>query len=347
MLPYAVAGSQYTPRLFLADKKPLRSLVRRLLVVLGLIALAWLMLWLERTGLRDSRGTPLGPLDVLYFAVVTVTTLGYGDIVPVSNEARAIITFGITPLRVLTFLVFLSTAYEFVLRRSIELLEMEKLKRSLDGHTLICGFGVKGRTAVQELLRRGVPASQIVVLDIDPAAADEANRLGVTFYHGTASSEQALKDVAVEKADHAIVVPNNDEACVLIVLTMRELSPRIRIRAAAREEENIKLIKRSGADTVIAPSVDGGRLLASSTSSPLATDMVHELLEHGEGADIFDYAVKAADVGKVPSAVPALKSSFILGVRTGAGERVGTRRATSRKLEAGDVVIAYLDEEAP
>lgn len=342
-----VAASQYTPRLFLADKNPLRSILRRLLVVLGLIALAWLMLWLERGGLRDSRGTPLSPLDVLYFAVVTVTTLGYGDIVPVSNEARAMITFGITPLRLLTFLVFLSTAYELVLRRSVELLEMEKLKRSLNGHTLVCGFGVKGRTAVQELLRRDVPASQIVVLDIDPKAADEANRLGVAFYHGTASSERTLKDVAVEKAAHAIVVPNNDEACVLIVLTMRELSPRIRIGAAAREEENVKLIKRSGANTVIAPSVDGGRLLASSTSSPLATDIVHELLEHGAGADIIDYTVMASDVGKTPSAVPALKDSIILGVLTAAGERVGARRAATRKLEAGDVVIAYLDAEAP
>ena len=79
-----MTASGYTRRLFLSAENPWRALAYRLLIVLALTGVAWLMLYLERDGIRDSRGTPPGALDILYFAIVTVTTLGYCDIVPVS-----------------------------------------------------------------------------------------------------------------------------------------------------------------------------------------------------------------------------------------------------------------------
>lgn len=308
-----------------------------------LVGIAWLMLWIERDGLGDNRNLPIGPMDVLYFAIVTVTTLGYGDIVPITPEARAIVAFGITPLRVVVWLVFLSTAYELVLRRSIERIEMQKLKRSLNNHVIICGFGVKGRSAVRELLERGTPVDQIIVIDRDQKNLEEAGRLGVTFILGNAASEQILLDAAVEKAAEAIVVPNNDEACVLVCLTIKDLAPNIHIRAAAREDENVKLIRRSGANTVIAPSVSGGRLLASATHAPFSTDLLEELFEHGRGADILDVPVHAADLGKKPSELASLDGKLVLGVHTENGKIIPFREAANRPLEKGDVVIAYVD----
>lgn len=313
-------------------------------MVAFIIGLAWLMLWLERDGLGDNRNLPIGPMDVLYFAIVTVTTLGYGDIVPISPEARAIVAFGITPLRVVVWLVFLSTAYELVLRRSIERIAMEKLKRSLNNHVIVCGFGVKGRSAVRELLERGTPADQIIVVDKDQKNLEEASRLGVTFLFGNATTEQILKDAAVDKASEAIVVPNNDEACVLMCLTIKDLAPKIKIRAAAREDENVKLIRRSGADTVVAPSVSSGRLLASATHSPFSTDLLEELFEHGRGADILDVPVASEDIGKKVSDLPALAGKLVLGVHTPDGKIIPFKQAASRPLERGDVVIAYADE---
>jgi voltage-gated potassium channel len=336
-----VTPGTYTRRLYLAEKGPLRALLNRALWVGLILALAWFMLWLTREGLRDNGGHPLGALDVLYFAVVTVTTLGYGDIVPVSPLARAIITFGITPLRMIVWVLLLTTAYEFVLRRSIERFEMNNLKRSLNGHVIICGFGVKGRSAVKELVERGTPANQIVVIDQSPSVIEEASRLGVNFILGNAASEQILHDAAVEKAAHAIVVPNNDEACVLVCLTIRELAPHVKIRAAAREDENCKLIRRSGADTVIAPSVSGGRLLASATSSPWATDVMEELFEHGRGADMYDMPVNASQIGRKPSDLTAFHHVLILAVRTQDGRMIGFEEARHRPLEDGDTVIAF------
>lgn len=331
----------YTRRLHLAAQGPVRALLIRAGIGLLLMGLAWLMLWAARDGLSDNRGTPIGALDVLYFAVVTVTTLGYGDIVPVSPEARAIITFGITPLRILVWMLLLTTAYEFVLRRSIERIEMENLKKSLNGHTVICGFGVKGRSAVKELAERNIPLNQIIVIDQSSAALEEANRMGVNFLLGNAASEQMLKDAAIEKAGHAIVVPNNDEACVLICLTIQELAPKVKIRAAAREDENIKLIRRSGAHTVIAPSVSAGRLLASSTSSPSSTDVIEELLEHGRGADLYDKAIDAGKIGKTPKELILEEGLLILAVRTVEGKLLPYKSACDRKMQSGDTLVIY------
>lgn len=336
-----MSSGTYTRRLYLAAQNPVRALLSRGLILLALMAIAWLMLWVARSGIHDNQGGTPDALDILYFAVVTVTTLGYGDIVPVSPEARAIITFGITPLRILVWLVLLTTAYELVLRRSIERIEMQQLKNSLNGHVVICGLGVKGQSAIRELFERGTSADQIIVIDPSPAALEEANRLGVNFLLGNAASEQMLRDAAIEKASHAIVVPNNDEACVLICLTIRELAPQVKIRAAAREDENIKLIRRSGADTVIAPSVSGGRLLASATSSPWATDVMEELFEHGRGADIYDYPVQEHQVGKKPSELTALSRILVLAVHTKDGTMLDFHTALDRPLQMGDIVIVY------
>jgi len=336
-----VSPGTYTRRLYLADNSPIRALLNRAMLIGLLMGLAWLMLWLARDGLKDNGGHPLGVLDVIYFAVVTVTTLGYGDIVPVSPAARAIITFGITPLRILVWGLLLTTAYEFVLRRSIERLEMQNLQRSLNGHVVICGFGVKGRSAVKELVERGTRADQIIVIDQSATALEEATRLGVNFLLGNAASEQVLRDAAIEKAGHAIVVPNNDESCVLICLTIREMAPKVKIRAAAREDENVKLIRRSGADTVIAPSVSGGRLLASATSSPWATDVMEELFEHGRGADLYDVVVGQEHVGRTPGEVGARDGILILAVHTKAGEMLGFKDALYRPLETGDTMVAF------
>lgn len=336
-----MSAGAYTRRLHLAAESPLRSLLVRGALMLGLMFLAWLMLWLARDGLNDNRGTPLGVLDVLYFSVVTVTTLGYGDIVPVSPEARAIVTFGITPLRILVWALLFTTAYEFVLRKSVELMEMERLKKSLKGHAVICGFGVKGRSAVSELIDRGMPKDKIIVIDQSQAGLEAANRMGINFLLGNASSEQLLNDASIKTAAEAIVVPNNDEACVLICLTIRELAPDVKIRAAAREDENIKLIKRSGADTVIAPSVSGGKLLASAASSPISTEMVEELFEHGRGVDIYDKPVSPDHIGHKPREVPELADALILAVRSEAGETIYLRDARHRPLQKGDILIIF------
>jgi voltage-gated potassium channel len=325
-------------------KRPLQTLVVRIGWSLGFVLLAWALLWMARHGLKDATGGTPNALDVLYFTVVTVTTLGYGDIVPTTAEARAIVTFGITPVRIAIWLILLSTAYELLLRRSIEQWEMKRLERSLKNHFVICGFGVKGQAAAQELLERGVKSGSIVVIDRETEALADASELGLSGIRGDAAHQRTLREAAIEKASHAIVVPDKDEACVLICLTIKDMAPEVEIIAAAREDENVRLIRNSGAKVVIAPSASGGRLLAGAAVSPQSARMLEELYEHGKGADIYDYVVQPEDVGKTAFELETMRGKLPLAVQSG-GRTLRHQQARTYVLRAGDVVIVFDPEE--
>ena len=124
----------------LPESSPLSALLRRLGLAVALILVAVLLLWVTRDGIRDHAhgGRPLGFVDTLYFAVVSLTTLGYGDISPVTTEARLINTFLLTPIRIFLWVLFLGTAYELtILRLQLrENREMRELHDRLDRHVM-------------------------------------------------------------------------------------------------------------------------------------------------------------------------------------------------------------------
>src|SRR6476659_5268837 len=120
-----------------------------------LVALAFAILWFDRDGLRDNLDGHLSFADVVYFTMITVTTVGYGDIVPISERARLIDAFLITPIRVFLWLIFLGTAAEFLLKRSWENWRMQRIQNTLRGHVVLAGFGRTGQNAMAELLSAG------------------------------------------------------------------------------------------------------------------------------------------------------------------------------------------------
>lgn len=92
-----VQTSRHEPRLILPRRRPIASLLWRLVWVCAILLLAWGMLWIERDGLKDASRESMGPLDVLYFTVVTITTLGYGDVVPATPAARGMVWQPVCP----------------------------------------------------------------------------------------------------------------------------------------------------------------------------------------------------------------------------------------------------------
>src|SRR6478752_5241027 len=120
------------------------SLFWRVLLAFGLIGIALAVHWFDRDGLRQNSGEPIRFTDVLYFTMMTVTTVGYGDIVPVTTQARLFDTFVVTPIRLFVWLIFLGTAYDFLFKRVWEKWRMRMIQRDLKQHVVVAGYGTSG-----------------------------------------------------------------------------------------------------------------------------------------------------------------------------------------------------------
>ena len=158
--------------------------------MLGLLVLAIIVHWLERDGLKDSYDGTVSFLDVVYFTMISITTTGYGDIVPVSNQARMFDAFVVTPIRIFFVLIFIGTAYTFVFRRTWDKWRMARIQESLCGHIVVAGFGTSGAEAVDELIALGTPAQDIVVIDPSAEALERAKSLGCAVVEADATRDK-------------------------------------------------------------------------------------------------------------------------------------------------------------
>jgi voltage-gated potassium channel len=329
----------------LPERSPVPGLITRIAVSVGLILLVAILLWVTRGGLRDNAhpDRPMGFVDVFYFTVVTLTTVGYGDIAPVTPGARLVNAVLLTPIRVFLFALFLGTAYELTFLRYRERLLMNQLRERLHDHAIVCGYGVKGRAIVEELLAHGRSEENIVVIEPDETACQEAASRNLVALKGDASSEALLRAAAVEKASEVLVAPNRDDVCVLICLTVRELAPRVRLIAAAREEENVKLLYRAGADMVVTPSISGARLMASSVRRTAVPLFLEDLLAFGQGLDAQERVITPAEAGKTIGDLPDLGRSLVVGLSRPGSEHIPFHRLPGFPLKAGDVLVFLTD----
>lgn len=333
----------------LPEDHPAPALLRRIGLAAALIVFVAVILWWDRDGLRDNAhdGRPLGFGDVFYFTVVSLTTVGYGDITPVTDEARLINAVLLTPIRVFLWALFLGTAYELTLLRLRfrEDRQMKDLHDRLNDHVVVCGYGVKGCSIVDELIAHGQPRDQIVAIDTSEEAVAEAVREGIVGLRGDASRESLLRAAAVEKAAAVMAAPNRDDACVLICLTAPSLAPSVQLIAAAREEENVKLLYGAGADLVVTPSVSGGRLMAAAVRQRAAPHVLEDILAFGHGLAMAERIVRPEEDGRLVAELPGLDGVLVIGVLRGR-EHVSFTQLGSVPLQAGDAVVYLSDDTA-
>lgn len=327
------------------SSSPLRTLALRLGFSIGLITFVALVAWIGRDGYRDGDevGT-LTLLDAFYYATVSATTTGYGDITPVTEGARLATTLLVTPARILFLILLVGTTVEVLAESSRQAIRRTTWRKRLRDHTIVCGFGTKGRAAVATLTARGVPAEKIVIVDASSEVVDEATRAGFAAVHGKSTRTAVLEEAGVREAAAVVVAPNTDEAAVLTTLTARELNKSATIVAAVREEENQHLIHESGADSAILSSGAAGRMLGLATHSPKLVDVLEDLMTVGQGMDIVKREVEAGDVGKHPSDAHG-GAPVIAVVRDGRTLRFDDPEAQA--LERGDWLVCLSSENAP
>jgi voltage-gated potassium channel len=326
------------PRIQFPHRTPgaLRSLTSRFAIAVGIIVLIGLMTWLGRDGYSDADGTPISLLDAFYYATVTVTTTGYGDIAPVAPAERAVTAFVVTPLRIVFLIVLVGTTLELLTERFRRARAQSNWRSRVNQHTVVVGYGTMGRGAVEALLAGGSSRDDVVVVDRSAVAVAAAGEAGLVGIVADATRTSTWSDVRLELARAVVVTCNRDDTAALVTLTARELNASVPISVVVREAENAHLLAQSGATTVVLSSEAAGRLVGMSTQAPRAIGVLEDLLVPGAGLEITERVVESDEVGGPPDS------------RRGSGLPIAIVRGTDRisfddpefaRCEAGDIVV--------
>jgi len=293
----AQQGTVYLPE---RSVHPLRQIGRRLWYALAIMLIVFLLVLLDSDGYKDANNEQLNWVGALYYTTVTLSTTGYGDIVPESDRARLVNVLVITPLRVAFLAILVGTTFEVLTRRTRDQLRRNRWRSKMSGHTIVVGYGTKGCTAVRTLIAQGADKDDFVIVEQRTDLAGEANRDGLASIVGDATRSVVLRMARVDTANRVIVATNRDDSAVLIALTVRQLNKSCTVVASIREAENEPLLLQSGVDAVITSSEAAGRLLGMAAQSPAISEVFNDLLIHGEGLDLVQRPVRPDEVGKTP-----------------------------------------------
>jgi len=332
-------------------KRELRPLQRRTLgdwqglsvraaAAAALIMLAFLLLWFDRDGLRDNVDGHLSFADVMYFTMITVTTVGYGDIIPITERARLIDGFLITPIRIFLWLIFLGTAAEFLIKRSWENWRMRNIQRTLHDHIVLAGFGPSGQKALEELFAAGMAVGDIVVIDMNAEMIERAKLAEVATILGDATRDEVLRAVHIERARNLIVSCGRDDTSILTVLTARHLAPAVRIAVAIRNSDNEDLAQQAGANVVVNPVSFTGLLLATTSHGEHIADYLADLATT-RGDRIREREASPDEVGRFLKEVRGGRA-----VRLYRGDEVlGPDDPGPPRVENGDMIVEIVPTE--
>lgn len=222
-------------------------------------------------GYRLLGGPEVGLLDALYMAVITVATVGYGEVINTSGHPALrvfnmfVILFGIG---IMLYVFSASTA--FIVQGELQDLfrrrKMLKQIRDMQDHFIVCGAGETGHYVVQELLKT---AHAFVVIDHDAGRLEKIQQLGdFPVLHGDAADEECLTTAGLARARGLVTVLPEDKDNLMVTVTARQMSTTLRIVARCIEAKMIDKLVRAGATSAVSPSMIGGLRLASELIRP-------------------------------------------------------------------------------
>ncbi len=326
-------------------RSPFWELTRRLLLAFAILGLTVALVYFDRDGYRDNGnpGEELGVVDAFYYATVTLSTTGYGDIAPYTKGARLINALAITPLRIGFLVLLIGTTLEVLANQGREMFRVSRWRKHMDQHVVVVGYGTKGRSAVATLLNNGMDKEDIVIVDPSSTALGEAHADGLAVVTGDATRREVLRRAGVARAKQVIITTDRDDSTVLSTLNVRQLNPDAYVVAAVRESGNVQLVRQSGADSVVTSSDAVGRMIGLSSLSPTLGEVMEDLLSYGEGLEVAERELLVPEVGKQPQSLP---DQVIAVVRDGRVHRYFDPAVT--QLVRGDrLVVVRPAQELP
>jgi len=241
----------------------MNRLTRRLILI-GIAISATLAIGTAGFTLIDD----YSPFDAFYMTVTTMTTVGYGEIHPLSRAGRIfnsfLIFFGVTTIFI-AIGAMTQTIIEMEFGDAISKRRTKRMIDKLKDHYIICGYGRVGRGAATELAHAGVP---FVVVDIDPTRVERAMLSGALAVAADSTRDDTLRNVGIERAHGLVAALATDADNLFVLLSAKGLNPKIFVSTRAAEEGAEEKMRRAGADAVFAPYTMTGHRLAQALLRP-------------------------------------------------------------------------------
>ncbi len=278
--------------------------VRRRLLLAG--ALLVFVLVAGTAALWAIGGGRWSVLDCAYFVTITLTTVGYGETLPVRDDPRAqVLVMGLMIGGIGVVLYFVSTLTAFIIEGDLQNIlrrrRMERRIRQLEDHLILCGVGRMGRAAADEFL---ATEQTFVVLDRDPAALArlEHDHPGAVLYiQGDAVEDEVLLEAGVRRARGLVTSLSSDQDNVYVTISAKALNPELQVVSKAIEATAEHKLRLAGADRVVLVNTIGGLRLASEMIRPEVTSFLdHMLRDHKRTLRVEEIPVNegSAFVGK-------------------------------------------------
>ncbi len=269
--------------------------------------------------ISDGKATVL---DCIYMVFITVASIGYGEIVDLSNSPGGrVFNMGIAFVGIANLVYLTSKMAAFVLEgRFDEVLRRRKMLEDIDrmtGHYIICGVGRVGSNVAQELI---TTERKFVAVDdsTDAIALFRERHPAVPALHGDSSDDEILERAGIKRAAGLFAITGDDGKNLIITLAAKHLNANARVVARCHEVRNIEKLKRVGADAIVSPDFTGGMRIASSMLRPAVVSFLDEMLRSDDKLRVEEILVpegfRARPLGET---TPQSRDFVLLAVREG------------------------------
>jgi len=222
-----------------------------------IVAMFLFLLLIGTFGFHSIEGMSL--LDSFYLTVASITTVGYGDVVPITPIGK-LFASGLIIGGILIFAVVIAHVGGMFLTSKIEeVLGFVRKKQKMKKHVILCGAGRVGKVIIDELKKA---KKGFVVIEKDTERIKELTQEKIPAIYGDVLNEQVLKDAGIKNAKVLISALDKDADAVFLVVTAKSLNPNIKVIVQVNEQKNIDKMYKVGANEVVCPQVAGAKMLA-------------------------------------------------------------------------------------
>ena len=312
----------------------------------GLFFSLFFLFYLGAIGYRITEGWEWS--DCLWMVLITVSTIGFGEVQPLSPEGRIV-----TVLIIIGGLIFVQFTFQKAVRlfesgyfQRVNELQFKRNLRKMENHVILCGYGRVGQEISNQIKSQNIP---IIVVESDPERKNIAEDNGLSVLCADATLDETLKLAGLEKCKSLVVTLSNDAANLYVVLSAKGIRNSIRVIARAGTEEAASKLRLAGASIVVSPYIAAGRAMALMALRPIAINFLDLLA--GSECEIEEFEL-SNDISLFETAEKRSLSDLGIGKKSGAkilaikeNEKLVTNPGGDFILQPSQVLIAFGSKE--